>query len=140
MAMANTVEQRDDSAWAAGWDGAIGYYNAARQLFGIAACAADGRNPLTGDLLLQRSVPELAGDVPEGVRLVGACPTLRVAACVGRMDAAVGSVADNVLVRAHLNQGQVLPFAQAVVCSGTTTAVLGAQKAGATVAASGSAL
>lgn len=51
-----------------------------------------------------------------------------VAAALGRMQGQVevGAVPAHFLARAHLDQNRVLPHAQAVVSSGTTTAVLGA--------------
>ena len=49
-----------------------------------------------------------------------------VVASVGRMDSAIGAIPENFFVRSHVPQGLVLPHAQAVICSGHTTAVLGA--------------
>lgn len=51
---------------------------------------------------------------------------VRVVASVGRMDKERGEVPADWLVRAHVPQGQVLPFAGAVVTTGHTSAVLGA--------------
>lgn len=49
-----------------------------------------------------------------------------VVASVGRMDSAIGTIPGNFFVRSHVPQGLVLPYARAVICSGHTTAVLGA--------------
>ncbi|HSS50731.1 MAG TPA: nucleotide disphospho-sugar-binding domain-containing protein [Thermoanaerobaculia bacterium] len=54
----------------------------------------------------------------------------RVVASVGRLDREVGNLPDTFFVRPHVNQGQVLSTARAVVSSATTTAVLGALTAG----------
>ncbi len=54
----------------------------------------------------------------------------RVVASVGRMDHEVGDLPDNFFVRPHVPQGLVLPKAQAVISSATTTAALGALAAG----------
>ncbi|MGH2599377.1 MAG: glycosyltransferase [Dehalococcoidia bacterium] len=51
---------------------------------------------------------------------------VRVAASVGRLDGAVGEMPAGSWVRPFVSQAQVLPRAQAVVASGTTTALLGA--------------
>ena len=49
-----------------------------------------------------------------------------VVASVGRMDSDIGAIPGNFFVRDHASQGIVLPRAQAVICSGHTTTVLGA--------------
>jgi UDP:flavonoid glycosyltransferase YjiC (YdhE family) len=54
----------------------------------------------------------------------------RVVASVGRMDHEVGDLPDNFFVRPHVPQGLVLPRAQAVISSATTTVALGALTAG----------
>lgn len=51
---------------------------------------------------------------------------VRVAASLGRSNAPETTTPANFLVRNHLPQDLVLPYAQAVIASGTTTAVLGA--------------
>lgn len=60
--------------------------------------------------------------------VVAACADqpVRVVAAVGRMDSEIGTIPANFFVRPHISQGAVLPYAHAVVCSSTTTAVLGA--------------
>lgn len=55
---------------------------------------------------------------------------VRVVASVGRMDSPVGEVPERFLVRRHVPQALVLPYASAVICSSTTTAVLGALREG----------
>jgi MGT family glycosyltransferase len=57
--------------------------------------------------------------------VLGAQP-VHVAASVGRMSVAPSAIPDNFFVRDHLPQGQVLPYAQGVISSSTTTSVLGA--------------
>jgi len=49
-----------------------------------------------------------------------------VVASVGRMDGDIGAIPGNFFVRGHVPQGMVLPRAQAVICNGHTTTVLGA--------------
>lgn len=51
---------------------------------------------------------------------------VRVAASIGRMDRKAGSIPENFFVRDHVPQEVVLPHAAAVLCTSTTTAVLGA--------------
>lgn len=51
---------------------------------------------------------------------------VRVAASVGRMDRKTSRIPDNFFVRDHVPQEAVLPHAAAVLCTSTTTAVLGA--------------
>jgi UDP:flavonoid glycosyltransferase YjiC (YdhE family) len=47
-------------------------------------------------------------------------------ASTGRMDQDVGALPKNVLAMPHAPQQRILPFAHGVICSGNTTAVLGA--------------
>jgi len=49
-----------------------------------------------------------------------------VAASIGRADQPITSIPANFLIRDHVPQGYILPHAQAVVCSSTTTSVVGA--------------
>lgn len=49
-----------------------------------------------------------------------------VVADVGRMDGEIGEIPDNFFVRKHIPQGLILPKAKAVICSGHSTAILGA--------------
>jgi UDP:flavonoid glycosyltransferase YjiC (YdhE family) len=60
--------------------------------------------------------------------LVAACGRqgIRIVAALGRMNAPTDAISEHVFVRAHLPQGLALPYAQAVVANGNTTAVLGA--------------
>jgi UDP:flavonoid glycosyltransferase YjiC (YdhE family) len=51
---------------------------------------------------------------------------VRVATSVGRMDGERGAVPENFFVRDHVPQTQVLEQARVVICSATTTSVLGA--------------
>lgn len=51
---------------------------------------------------------------------------IRVAASTGRLDRDVGRVPANFFVRPHVPQATVLPFAQGIISSSTTAAVLGA--------------
>ncbi len=51
---------------------------------------------------------------------------VRVAASVGRMDRQASHIPENFFVRDHVPQEMVLPRATAVLCTSTTTAVLGA--------------
>ena len=51
---------------------------------------------------------------------------VRVVASTGRMDGELGKVPANFYVRPHVAQALVLPYAQAVISSSTTTTVLGA--------------
>lgn len=51
---------------------------------------------------------------------------VHVAASVGRLDDEVGMLPRNFFARAHVPQGTVLPRASVVICSSTTTSVLGA--------------
>ncbi|RKG77400.1 hypothetical protein D7W79_15460 [Corallococcus exercitus] len=55
---------------------------------------------------------------------------VRVVASVGRMDEAPSQSPANFLVRKHVPQGLVLPYARGVISSSTTTAVLGALRQG----------
>ncbi len=55
---------------------------------------------------------------------------VRVAASVGRMDRKTSSIPGNFFVRDHVPQEVVLPHAAAVLCTSTTTAVLGALRHG----------
>ena len=58
------------------------------------------------------------------VEVLGRLP-VRVVASFGGASKTISSVPENFFVREHILQGQVLPYADAVVCSGTTTSVLG---------------
>lgn len=51
---------------------------------------------------------------------------LRLAVSVGRMDRPVGQIPSNFFVRGHVPQELVLPHARAVICTSTTTPVIGA--------------
>ncbi len=51
---------------------------------------------------------------------------VHVIASVGRMDGEIGEIPENFFVRKHIPQGLILPKAKAVICSGHSTAVLGA--------------
>jgi UDP:flavonoid glycosyltransferase YjiC (YdhE family) len=62
---------------------------------------------------------------PDFIEGLGGRP-VRVAASVGRLDRDAGQPPDNFFVRPHVPQSFVLPRARAVVCSATSTAVLGA--------------
>lgn len=55
---------------------------------------------------------------------------IRLAVSVGRMDRPVTSIPDNFFVRPHVPQEQVLPHARAVICTSTTTPVIGALREG----------
>ncbi|AFY50881.1 glycosyltransferase, MGT family [Nostoc sp. PCC 7524] len=55
---------------------------------------------------------------------------VRVVAVVSRMDSELGEIPQNFLVRDHIPQGLILPYAKAVISSGHTTTVLGAIKHG----------
>ncbi|MGH2507435.1 MAG: glycosyltransferase [Ktedonobacteraceae bacterium] len=59
------------------------------------------------------------------VEALGKLP-VRVVASFGGASQTITSVPENFFVREHVLQGQVLPYAHAVVSSGTTTSVLGA--------------
>lgn len=62
---------------------------------------------------------------PAVVQLCGDDGLLLVAS-TGRMDGPVGRLPAGAVVREHVPQGRVLPHARAVVCSGNSSAVLGA--------------
>lgn len=51
---------------------------------------------------------------------------IRVAASVGRIGEAIGDIPTNFFVDQHVPQSTILPHASGVICSSTTTAVLGA--------------
>lgn len=51
---------------------------------------------------------------------------VRVVAAIGRLDDEVGELPPNVFARPHIPQAAVLPHCQGVICTGNTTAVLGA--------------
>ena len=55
---------------------------------------------------------------------------LRVVASVGRMDAEMGDIPDNFLVRPHIPQALAMQHAQAVIASGNSTVALGALTSG----------
>ena len=55
---------------------------------------------------------------------------VRVVASTGRLDGEIGELPSNFFVRPHVSQELVLPHAQAVISSSTTTSVLGALNQG----------
>lgn len=59
------------------------------------------------------------------IEVLGKQP-VRVVASFGGASNSIASLPENFFVHERILQGQVLPFARAVICSGTTTSVLGA--------------
>jgi UDP:flavonoid glycosyltransferase YjiC (YdhE family) len=59
------------------------------------------------------------------IQVLGRLP-VRVAASLGELAQKITTLPDNILVRPHISLEQVLPYTHSVICSGTTTALLGA--------------
>lgn len=73
-----------------------------------------GTNTENSDTIWERLIAGL-GDQP-----------VRVAASIGRTDTRITAIPPNFFVRDHVPQGAVLPQARVMICTGSTTAVIGA--------------